>query len=84
MGELLSKWRKQIADQKSEHEENKSRLHRISSNSSTGHLGLNSGADKSQRQDALEAYQLARMLVEYSYTCGSYDNISVIIVQLKE
>lgn len=87
MGELFTKWRKQIREQAQQREEDQTRLRRMTSSSSNGR-GLSSSASGISTTNgdggAMEAYQLARMLVDYSYTSGSYDNISVIVVQLKD
>jgi serine/threonine protein phosphatase PrpC len=91
VGELLTKWRKQIKEQAQQREEDQARLRRMTSSSSNGRNrngSLTSSASGISTTNgdggAMEAYQLARMLVDYSYTSGSYDNISVIVVQLKD
>jgi serine/threonine protein phosphatase PrpC len=90
VGELFTKWRKQIKEQAQQRQEDQSRLRRMTSTSSNGRnkaAGLSisaSGLPTNNGEVALEAYQLARMLVDYSFASGSYDNISVIVVQLKE
>jgi hypothetical protein len=90
VGELLTKWRKQIKEQAQQREEDQARLRRMTSSSSNGRnrTGMTSSASGVSTTNgdagAMEAYQLARMLVDYSYTSGSYDNISVIVVQLKD
>jgi serine/threonine protein phosphatase PrpC len=89
VGELFTKWRKQIKEQAQQRMEDQTRLRRMTSSSSNGrNRGLSSSASGISATNgdggAMEAYQLARMLVDYSYTSGSYDNISVIVVQLKD
>ena len=89
VGELLTKWRKQIQEQAQQREEDQSRLRRMTSTSSNGRIKAElsssaSGLRTSNGEPALESYQLAKMLVDYSFVSGSYDNISVIIVQLKD
>jgi serine/threonine protein phosphatase PrpC len=90
VSELLTKWRKQIKEQNQQRQEDQSRLRRMTSTSSSGRnkaAGLSfsaTGLPTHNGEVTLEAYQLARMLVDYSFTSGSYDNISVIVVQLKD
>jgi serine/threonine protein phosphatase PrpC len=90
VSELLTKWRKQIKEQNQQRQEDQSRLRRMTSTTSSGRnkaAGLSlsaTGLPTHNGEVTLEAYQLARMLVDYSFTSGSYDNISVIVVQLKD
>jgi hypothetical protein len=89
VGELFTKWRKQIKEQAQQRMEDQTRLRRMTSSSSNGRnrvLSSSASGISATNGDggAMEAYQLARMLVDYSYTSGSYDNISVIVVQLKD
>jgi len=84
VGALFTKWRKEIEEKREKHNDAQVRLKRMTSTVSTGGFSPKPTKTTTTTTRSIEAYQLARMLVSCAFTSGSYDNISVIVVQLKE